>query len=434
MKICFIILLIFLIGCSSKLPSKELRDSVFLDQENIPTDIRLRGIKNEDNSLTRNTFINQSKYDSNNINHDFSFDWSKRKVISVSEKDNGYFSYIGSPIIADDAIYIVNTHGYIVAIEEKSGSKLWEKKLNSKLNYKYATLSYHNDHLVVTTNNGYIYLVSKSGSIIWEKYLGSSLISGLVYNNRKLYGLGLDNIAYCIDFESGSTIWSNKIENNLEASSFDVALPLIVHDDVIFACRNGEIVMFDKIYGQKKWSSFIDLNNSDITKENASIDFSPIIEKNMLFAGSIDGGLSFFSSERGYELKNFGMSLYSPIVKSANFYYLITKENKLISLYPTSGTVKWAKDLPKDFRYKVPKYLTNTEHYVKYKMTWRGPIIGDGKIIISNIFGDILVIDPNTGETIQNINIPEYTYRTPVIANGKMYIYNDYKKEIIIIS
>jgi outer membrane protein assembly factor BamB len=433
MKVRSIILFIILLGCSSKLPSKESRDSVFLDQENISTDIRLKGVKNEDNFLTRNTFTSQSKYDSNNINHDFGFDWSKRKVISLSEKDNRHFSYLGSPIIVDDIIYIVNTNGYIVAIDEKSESTLWKKKLNSGLNYKYATLSYHNDHLIATTNNGYIYLVSRSGLIIWEKYLGSSLISGFVYNNGRLYGLGLDNIAYCIDLESGSTLWSNKIENNLEASSFDVALPVIIDNDVIFACRNGEIAMFDKISGQKKWSSFVDLNNADIANENASIDFSPIIEKNMLFTGSIDGGLSFFSSERGYELKNFGMSLYSPIAKSANFYYFITKENKLICFYPISGTVKWIKDLPKDFRYKVPKYLTNTEHYVKYKMVWRGPIIADGKIIISDIFGDILVIDPNTGDTIQNIQIPEYIYRTPVIVNGKMYIYDDYKKEIIII-
>jgi hypothetical protein len=61
----------------------------------------------------------------------------------------------------------------------------------------------------------------------------------------------------------------------------------------------------------------------------------------------------------------------------------------------------------------------------KKHVKWQGPIMANGMLLAHNNIGEMIMVDPNSGNTISRKEIPENVYAPASVINGKLYLVSD---------
>lgn len=93
----------------------------------------------------------------------------------------------------------------------------------------------------------------------------------------------------------------------------------------------------------------------------------------------------------------------------------MTVDAELAAMYKTTGNVYWVRQLP---RFK------NAEDR-KGRISWTGPIMVGGRLILGNSEGEAAAVNPVNGEVIETKKVGDPIYIPPVAANNEIYFVAD---------
>ena len=68
----------------------------------------------------------------------------------------------------------------------------------------------------------------------------------------------------------------------------------------------------------------------------------------------------------------------------------------------------------------------------KDKITYAGPIIASGRVIVASSRGELIALDPQTGEETGRLNLKSPVFIEPIAAGGKIILLSDEGKLIAI--
>ena len=91
---------------------------------------------------------------------------------------------------------------------------------------------------------------------------------------------------------------------------------------------------------------------------------------------------------------------------------MLTLDNPLVCLTMKEGRVKWAVQLP--------AYADEKRRLDPY--TWTGPIMAADRLLVTGAHGQMLVLSPLDGSTIETKDVPEGAYAPPVISGARMFM------------
>jgi len=134
-------------------------------------------------------------------------------------------------------------------------SFVWEKKLPGRVNFC-TPVVLHDSIVVGTVDDGYpkdcgIFRISKStGDIIWGYPTDNSITGALAYDNGKIYAQDNSGLVYCINAESGKTLWTNRLQ--LTKNSYTRSGVLIAEGYVIAGNPKNTFAL-DKETGKQIW-------------------------------------------------------------------------------------------------------------------------------------------------------------------------------------
>ena len=97
------------------------------------------------------------------------------------------------------------------------------------------------------------------------------------------------------------------------------------------------------------------------------------------------------------------------------YIYIINERSNLIALNRFDGHIKWIKPLG-------GKEDPDADYDNKKRVKWQGPIMGNGQLVAHNNFGELIIVDPNTGNTVSRKEIPEGIYTPAKVIKGKLYM------------
>jgi outer membrane protein assembly factor BamB len=98
----------------------------------------------------------------------------------------------------------------------------------------------------------------------------------------------------------------------------------------------------------------------------------------------------------------------TPVVHG-NFIFMVTSDHQAVCMVRHSGKIVWVTQLP---GYGVEN---------KTKISYSGPILAGHKLIITSSSGKALFLKPETGENIDQLNLPAPCYLPPIVANKVAY-------------
>ena len=118
------------------------------------------------------------------------------------------------------------------------------------------------------------------------------------------------------------------------------------------------------------------------------------------------------TGQRIWEINIAGIT--TPAV-SGEWVFVLTSEAKLLCVQRASGKIRWISKLP---RYR-------DEEDKKGMITWRGPVLANGRLIVANSEGQIWAVSSGEGSANLLVDIKAPVSVAPVVANDTLYILDD---------
>ena len=147
----------------------------------------------------------------------------------------------------------------------------------------------------------------------------------------------------------------------------------------------------------------------------SDIDADPVIDQGRVYAIGSGGrmvALELNTGQRLWELNIAGTG--TPWV-AGDFVFVITDTAQLLAIARTTGRIRWMSQLQR-FRDMEDRRGT---------ITWRGPVLAGGRLVLVNTLGQIIFASPTDGSVLQTVNTNTPISLAPVVAGNTLYILDD---------
>ncbi len=321
------------------------------------------------------------------------------------------------PIVANNAVFTLDTNSKLSAFDAQSGKRFWQTDVETDDENEHVVsggISFAHNVLYVTNGYDEVLAVSaKDGSIIWRKPLPAPSRAAPTVIDGRVFVTTIDSRLVCLNVEDGSSIWEY-IGIGEAAGLLGAASPAANSDIVVPVFSSGEITALRIENGSVAWSD----NLSSIRKYGGGLESLsdikalPILDRGMVIAISFAGKLVAIDERSGARVWQREISGAQTPWIAGNHLYLVSSENQLIALNVVDGTIFWIQE------------LQNFENEKKKEdpITWNGPVLANGRLVVAGSHGEILEINAHHGDIMRTIKVKKDIAFAPVIANETMYI------------
>jgi outer membrane protein assembly factor BamB len=324
------------------------------------------------------------------------------------------------PIVANGRVYAMDTLGAVRAFDARTGAQIWASQTPDVRGSEAALygggIAYDNGRIFATNGLGYVSALSEqTGGILWKVRPGGPLRGAPTVANGALYFISQDNQIYSLKEEDGSTNWSQAASLEV-AGIFGAASPAVGQGTVVAGFSSGELNAYRYENGRQVWGD--QLQRTSISTSVSSltdIDADPVIDNGQVFAIGAGGrmvALDILSGQRMWELNVSGIS--TPWV-AGDWVFVVTSEDKLLCIYRQNGHIRWINQLP---QFQKPKSK-------KGDVDYSGPVLAGNRLIVTASNGEVIQIDPDTGNYQSQFTIGARISIPPVVAGSTLYIYDD---------
>jgi len=186
----------------------------------------------------------------------------------------------GSPVVQDGVVYVGDESGYVSAIEEATGTILWQLDVGAAIN---SGLSVADGLVIVGDDNGVIHaLTAVGGAETWHHQTGGPVHSSSAVIDSVVYAASLDGNLYALDLATGTLHWPAPV-----ATSGAVSRGIAVANGVIYAGSGGATATdagalgaYDAATGARLWTAPLQPGNTS----------TPMVADGKVFvSGGLDG-------------------------------------------------------------------------------------------------------------------------------------------------
>ena len=340
-----------------------------------------------------------------------------------------------APIVADGKLFAVDVDATIHAFDAATGAKIWTADIAKGSDKKNRSarfgggVSFEDGKVFATDGLGdVVALDAKDGKELWRVKPGGPLRNAPTLALGQLYVLSQDNQLYALSQADGSIVWSGS--GSLETQGvFGVAAPAVAQGTVIAGFSSGELTAYRYENGRTLWQDALSRSSiSTSVSSLADIDADPVVDRGTVFAVGQGGrtvALEIVSGQRQWEQNFAGIS--TPWV-AGEWLFLVTDDARLVCLARGTGKVRWIAQLQ---HYKSDKIVAEDTGEKKKKkkkekhknpITWFGPVLAGGRLVLTNSLGQIVSAAPDTGKVVSTIEAKTSFTLPPIVAKSTLYV------------
>lgn len=343
----------------------------------------------------------------------------------VGEGDDGYSILFSNLVSEGGKVFSLDSEGIIFSVDLATGQKLWKKKvvpkeesINSNID---GGIALTNGILIVSTSYGeMIALRAEDGSIFWKVFLGIPAQGSPAIIENSIFQMTVNNSLIVIDLQNGNELW--RYAGSYEPAILNGASSPAVDDNiVVFPSNSGELIAFNKNLGSIVWTTELSIIGSgSIDKDLNDIDSGPVIDNNLIFAGTVKGRFGALDYQTGLVIWDIPLkTTHNPVI-SGNSLFVLSEDDVLVNIVRDTGGVRWMKDLKKANEFEESSFFSS---FKSDKTRCNGPILAANKLWISCLDGSIYSIDVNDGSIANIFKISSPIIFPPIVVEGVIMFY-----------
>lgn len=337
-----------------------------------------------------------------------------RVTIGEGSLDNGQL--LARPVVADGRVVAMDAFGSISAFDTRTGDQIWRQSwedLDLDDSVFGGGLAIDDGRVVATFTSGEVISLSlANGNEIWRQALTLPLRSAPTIADGIVLVLTADNQVYALDEETGQPSWRHA--GFFEASAVlggpspavDGGIAIVPYSSAeVFALRldNGRPLWSDTLERPRRTQALAEIND---------IDGTPVIDGDRVYIGGRGGQVAAIDIRRGVRAWDADLTAVDTPWLAGDFIYLLTERNEVVCLARSNGRIRWVTQLPS---------VVDEEDSDSETLSWRGPILAGGRLIVTNSADTALTLSPLTGESQGSLNLAGPPAVTPVVADGTVY-------------
>ncbi len=326
-----------------------------------------------------------------------------------------------APVVVGGKVFVIDTDARVRAFDSTSGADLWSTRLAPENGQDERSLygggvSASGDRVYASNGLGEVAaLDATTGAELWRTKPGGPLRGSPTVAFGSLFVLSQDNQLFSLRASDGDLQWtqSGSIEG---ANVFGVAAPAAGQGTVIAGFSSGELGGYRYENGQPVWQD--QLSRTQITTSVgliSDIDANPVVDKGRVYALGQGGrmvSLELVTGQRLWELNVAGIS--SPWV-AGEWLWAVTDQGVLFAVARSNGKVRWKTQL-RHFR---------NEKKSTGPISWQGPVLAGGRLILVSSEGQLAEVDPSSGAMLRTSEAGDAFHLPPVVANGTLFLLDD---------
>jgi outer membrane protein assembly factor BamB len=335
---------------------------------------------------------------------------------SIGEGSKKDLPLTAQPIIVDEKVITLDTKHRLRAFNVQTGKEIWTSKMKSE-NEKDPVIgggvSYSQGQLFIT--NGYNEVISANpadGSILWRARLPAPSRAAPTVLDGRLFVNTMDNRVVALDATDGSILWQFSGVST-QTALLGAPSPAANGQVVIPAFSSGEIFALRVENGGVAW-------NENLTSARRTAGLQgltdirglPVIDKGLVFAISFGGLMTAIDERTGNRVWQREVGGAETPWVAGNHVFVISSDNQLVALGRDNGAIRWVTALP---RYKNEEKRRNP-------ISWTGPVLAGGRLIVAGSHGRILEIIPQDGIIVRDWEAGDSFRIAPAVANGVLYL------------
>ena len=325
-----------------------------------------------------------------------------------------------SPVVSDGRLYVIDTDARVSAYDANSGAKLWSAMLDVQGDGKPSVfgggVSATSETVFATNGVGDVAAFkADTGALVWKKRPAGPLRGAPTISNGNIYVMTQDNQIYALQASDGEAQWNEAGPVGV-SGIFGVAAPAAAQGTVIAGYSTGELAAYRYENGRSLWSDTLSRTSMSTSVSTLTdIDADPVIDRGRVFALGKGGRMASYelvSGQRIWEINIAGIT--TPVV-SGEWVFVLTDEAKLLCVQRASGKIRW---------------ISKLQHYQNEKkkkgpISWDGPVLAGGRLIVANSRGEIWSASTDEGLASKVYDVKQPISLGPIVANNMLYIFDD---------
>lgn len=324
-----------------------------------------------------------------------------------------------TPVVAEGRVYTLDDKSTVSAFSTGGGALSWRVDLTPENEGSDdgfgGGLAYEKGLLFVTTGFGDVVALNAStGTEIWRQRMTAPVRAAPSVQNGIVIAISRDNTAFGFSADDGSVRWRVQGAGLRSAGNYGGASAAISPGGVaIVPFASGELVAVRATSGQRLWTDVASGSRRGLASSVISdISADPVILGVAVIAGNMSGQLIATDGRNGGRgwTREFGAM--GPVWADGQTIWLVTDRAELKRLSGLQGSTMWTTALP---RYEDEEDREDV-------ITYGGPVLAGGRLLVTSSDGELLSFDPVTGEQLSSVEISGLSGIAPVVAGGVVYV------------
>ena len=334
------------------------------------------------------------------------------------------------PIAADGRLFVIDAEAHVSAFDMENGDSLWDAELAPDVREKFRVremfsrpklaeigfgggVAYDGGRLFVTSGFRFVAaLDAETGEELWRYETDAPIRTPPTAHRGEVYVVTITNELIAFNQNSGEKTWGfQSFEEN--ARILSSASPAAAGDLVVAPFSSGEVVAYLAGTGRPVWNDTLSQSASLTALASLNdIAGSPVIDRGLVYVISHAGKLTAIdirSGQRVWEAPIAGVQM--PWV-AGDFIFVVSVDAELVCLSREDGAVIWVSQLP---RYENEKKRTG-------RISWAGPILAGGNLVLVSTRGEAAKVDVATGEILDTEKISGGSIVPPIVADETIFV------------
>ena len=325
------------------------------------------------------------------------------------------------PVVLGDRVVIYDGKNSVTAVSLENGARLWQRELSSEGERGSffgggVALSGEEKTAYVSTGFGLVYALSlEDGAERWRAATREPIRAAPTMDRGRVFVITLSNRTIAFSASDGSVLWTHAGSPQQVYVSYSA--PAAVDGGSLLAPHStGEFIAIVSESGTDLWA-----------RQSAAFD---ALESTILRAPTsptLEGGQGFMLGPTGLLAVTLfdGAELWESRVESDQRPWLggshlyAVHQNSLVAFNRNDGALRWQRSLE-----------SQGDGQVKNPPRWFSPRLVENGLLVTSSLGDLLILDPSTGVTLDQTTLSPSPFAAPVIA-GRTLLYGTQDGRVI---
>jgi len=333
---------------------------------------------------------------------------------SVGDGVSHYFSRI-KPFAAYDKIFSASRDGKLIAFDEATGDKVWQKDL-SDINDESGFFDSTQPALVsggpvaginkvfVGTENGDVFAFdAETGELAWQGSVKGEVIARPALDSGILIVNTASGVVKAFNASNGEEVWH--VEQDVAPLSLrGISTPVAAGGGVLMGTSAGEVTVYMLEKGQQGWVAELgEATGSTELERVVDVDAAPVVYGDKVYAVSARGNLASIDLRTGRVLWKRQYSSYRQLSIDGNSIYLTSTKGHVYAIDRNNGLEKWSNLL-----------LTNRGV--------TGPAVVGDYVVVGDFEGYLHWIAQESGELVARHQVDSSgIHATPTVSNNIVF-------------